>query len=713
MDFIHRGRAVSFLSALVLGLVSSAVSGAGVCPGTSCDGPAELPRSYVDTKFSTNFPDNFASYITKTVCASGCDYNNLQSALNAIVSVGGNVSGEVIRLAAGQTFTGNFNLPALTMAPGKWIVLRTDTADSNLPAEGVRIDPSYSPKLAKIYASGNGRALQIANQANHYWIMGLEIAAAPSVTFNDGAIIAVGTGPSQVAQLPSDIVVDRCYVHGNSTGEFKRGVQADGINVAIINSYFENFHSNNQGASFDTQTIASWNTTGPLKIVNNFLEAAGENILFGGSKSQLPSPIVPSDIEIRFNHFFKRLSWYVNSASYQPPKRVVKNTLEFKFAQRVLLEGNILENSWGAGQGQVGFSIVITPRGQAGAMPWATVADLTIRHNIIRRSASGIEIAGGDNTGASDTSQRISVHDNFFDDINGTTWGGDGYLFEILVANPPTPHDIEITHNTGFQSDQILLFGSAPTNKMTGFVYANNIHPFNRYGVMSGSGGGAGAVCLQNMSTNPVFEGNVLEAPFTPQTPSSYPPGNYFPATWPVVQFTDFAGGDFRLASGSPYKGQATDAAARQAMSPPHSSDIGADMDAVILYTCYAVTGDPSSSCTTLPPSSPPPSSGQPGTNPPPGAEVAPIPTPVVRPNPWRSDRYSVPSITFDQMPAGGSLKIFTVSGHLVKEIPIAGSSLTWDLTNASGQRVASGVYIYLVTDGAGQKVRGKLALIK
>lgn len=693
-------------------LLASQAWAAGVCPGTSCDGPAELPRSYLDTSFATNFPGNFAGYVTKTVCAGGCDYNNFQNALNSIPNVGGDVNGEIIRLAAGQTFSGNFTLPALTMAPGKWIVVRTDTADSSLPAEGVRISPSYSPVLAKILAPGNSRALQTSSQSNHFWFMGLEIGVASNVTFNDGAIVAVGNGEKQVALLPSYIVLDRCYIHGNPTGEFKRGLEANGTFVAAINSYFENFQSNTQGSSFDSQAIGTWSTTGPLKIENNFLEGSGENILLGGAKSQLPAPIVPSDIEVRFNHFFKRLSWYSKSSSYQAPTRIVKNILEFKNAQRVLLEGNILENSWG--QAQVGFAIVITPRGQAGAMPWATVADVTIRYNIIRRSGAGIEIAGGDNTGPSDTSQRISIRDNFFDDITANTWSGPGYFFQILGAIPPTPHDLEVVHNTGFQSDQIIAFGSAPKNKITGFVYSNNIQPFNRYGVFSGGGAGEGSVALQNMCTNPIFEGNVMEAPFSPQTPSKYPIGNYFPANWQAVQFVDFTGGDFHLASASPYKGQATDAAARQALSPPLNGDIGADMDAVILYTCYAITGDPSSSCTGLPPSAPPPSNGRPGQpGQPPATGVTPIPTPVVRPNPWRADRHSAMGITFEGLPANVNLRLFTISGHLVREFANISTTVSWDLTNTSGQRVASGVYLYLVTDGQGQKVRGKLAIIK
>lgn len=57
----------------------------------------------------------------------------------------------------------------------------------------------------------------------------------------------------------------------------------------------------------DTQAIVAWITLGPIKIVNNFLEAAGENVMFGGADPRIPDAVV-SDIEIRQNHFFKPLS---------------------------------------------------------------------------------------------------------------------------------------------------------------------------------------------------------------------------------------------------------------------------------------------------------------------------------------------------------------------------------------------------------------------
>ena len=90
--------------------------------------------------------------------------------------------------------------------------------------------------------------------------------------------------------------------------------------------------------------------------------------------------------------------------------------------------------------------------------------------------------------------------------------------------------------------------------------------------------------------------------------------------------------------------------------------------------------------------------------------------SPRVYPNPWRADKHAGHPITFDQMAAGSTVKIFTISGHLIRTLGPQASGLgtvLWDLTNDSGDAVASGIYIYLITDGQGNKTRGKVAIIK
>jgi hypothetical protein len=84
-----------------------------------------------------------------------------------------------------------------------------------------------------------------------------------------------------------------------------------------------------------------------------------------------------------------------------------------------------------------------------------------------------------------------------------------------------------------------------------------------------------------------------------------------------------------------------------------------------------------------------------------------------VFPNPWRSDKHSGLPITFDTLSVNSTIKLFTVSGHWIKTLPTSSTSVTWDLTNDSGSKVASGLYVYLIKDDQGQKKTGQVAVIK
>ena len=82
-------------------------------------------------------------------------------------------------------------------------------------------------------------------------------------------------------------------------------------------------------------------------------------------------------------------------------------------------------------------------------------------------------------------------------------------------------------------------------------------------------------------------------------------------------------------------------------------------------------------------------------------------------PNPWRSDKHANTAVKFGNMPAGSTVKIFTVSAEEVKKLSADSSGAAqWDRTNSAGERIASGVYIYLVIDPHGNETSGKLAII-
>jgi len=170
------------------------------------------------------------------------------------------------------------------------------------------------------------------------------------------------TNATTPSDLPTDVVFDRCYVHGTPTGNVRRGILINSARTAVIDSYISDIHE----VGADTQAVGAWNGPGPFAIINNYLEAAGENVMFGGADPSITN-LVASDIEIRNNLFSKPLSWKSGDPSYAGIQWSVKNLFELKNAQRLLIVANVFERIWPAAQ--VAFAVVLTPRNQNNTAP--------------------------------------------------------------------------------------------------------------------------------------------------------------------------------------------------------------------------------------------------------------------------------------------------------------------------------------------------------
>jgi hypothetical protein len=73
-------------------------------------------------------------------------------------------------------------------------------------------------------------------------------------------------------------------------------------------------------------------------------------------------------------------------------------------------------------------------------------------------------------------------------------------------------------------------------------------------------------------------------------------------------------------------------------------------------------------------------------------------------PNPFRPGR-GVDGMTFDQMPEGATVKVYTMKGELVKTLSADSDTFVWDVKSDGGDPVASGVYIVVAKGNGGQKV--------
>jgi hypothetical protein len=101
----------------------------------------------------------------------------------------------------------------------------------------------------------------------------------------------------------------------------------------------------------------------------------------------------------------------------------------------------------------------------------------------------------------------------------------------------------------------------------------------------------------------------------------------------------------------------------------------------------------------------------------------------MVYPNPFRPNDRSAASgveydaanprttgIVFDNLPARVRVEVYSLKGERLfdRTTAVNDGFVTWNVRNSDGQQVASGYYVYVVTDLAtGKRVTGKLAVIR
>jgi hypothetical protein len=185
----------------------------------------------------------------RTVCHSGCQYADLQTAINDAVP------GDVILLRAGETFTGNFLLKAKTSSATEYITIRSDASDASFPAAGVRLVPegkaganvqrSLLPRLVGQGATYKSTpVIRTSPGAHHYRLQFLEIDGTGNVGYE--TLVQLGENTSNqtsVSGSPHHFEIDRVYLHGHATKGMKRGVALDCRDAVVRDSYISDIKS--------------------------------------------------------------------------------------------------------------------------------------------------------------------------------------------------------------------------------------------------------------------------------------------------------------------------------------------------------------------------------------------------------------------------------------------------------------------------------------
>ena len=430
-------------------------------------------------------------------------------------------AGDTIRLEAGETFEGNFVLPNKT--GNEFITIRSSADDTQLPPENTRISPKeYAAALPKISSTTTEPVINTVDGSHHYRFVNIEFGGTKDGV---GNIIKIGSSTEQrIEDLPHHIEFDRVYVHSTSSQGQRRGIAANGKYIRIINSYFSGITRKGE----ESQAIGIWSTDGPIEIANNYLEAAAENILFGGAGSYLK--LVPTDCIVRDNHLNKPLNWREEGWT-------VKNLFEIKNARRVKIENNLMTNNWG--DAQDGTAILFSTHADNGKA--TIIEDIMFIGNIVRGSGNGISVAGPEGSGG----HNLVIRNNSFEDISGQKWDGTGFFMKSADWDGLT-----IENNTIINAGTIINAYGPVKN----FTFRNNIVFENEYG-FKGDSTASGQLTIDKFFPNGTVSHNIIVG----GSDLLYREKNFFISSVRQIGFINTELFDYRLRSNSLYTNKGTD----------------------------------------------------------------------------------------------------------------------------------------------------------
>jgi hypothetical protein len=339
-----------------------------------------------------------------------------------------------------------------------------------------RIGPSDATLLPILASGGAQEVIDGVNAAN--WLLdGIQLEARTD-----------GLGDVVILQDAVNVTLSRVLIVGGANGQ-KRGIRGNGKAITLRRSYIANMWRTGQ----DSQAFCAWDGAGPYVIEDNYLEAASENIMFGGADSKSADRI-PADILIEGNLLNKNLAWKGVANKY-----AVKNLLELKSANRVLIRNNTLTNNWT--DAQTGWALSFKSVNQNGHAPWSATEDVTVENNVVTDVEQGITIQGVTNEKNAD----------------GTTQRG-GHTTRITIRNNQIttqraamqltggPGVITVDGNAFHQGGNLVTLDGP---KIESFTFTNNQYRDVPYGI-KGGGAAPGVPSLVAFCAAYTYSGNTI-----------------------------------------------------------------------------------------------------------------------------------------------------------------------------------------------------------
>ena len=420
-------------------------------------------------------PDQPPSYVTVTDAVG----------LTAALTVGGE-----IRMQPG-TYSGNF------------VVSQAGTILRGSEPTGRRVSPEDVAAYRLAPADPLFPPLTIT--ASNVTVQGLYITNG---AIDRDTVVIGSQDATDVTTQPDRVTLDSVAIVAGENGGH-RGIAAHGSHITVIRSHIANWWEDKR----DSQAFWANNGPGPYLIEDCYLEASGENILFGGANIAIDG-LVPEDITIRNNDIVKPLAWKGSNPGD------VKNSIEFKNGRHALIEGNRIDGNWK--DGQAGHTIVLTPRNQSGKNPWVQVDDITIRGNVLRNllepTSYAINILGHDNMAPSQQMRRVVIEGNYFPDATNLVMVQRGVSEALIIRRNTAPAIVgKVIYFAGNNPDGTPMVVTPTTLEA-------NVFRQGYYGIFASGAPGTGVKTLDIWGIPYSVAGNVIERHAT--QPGRWPAGN-------------------------------------------------------------------------------------------------------------------------------------------------------------------------------------------
>jgi hypothetical protein len=356
--------------------------------------------------------------------ASG-DSTALQNALtNAVM-------GDIIQLAAGGTWVGNFTYPSRAWSEGQFILVRPSNyaalaaawplQANGMPSDIARSSTSTNPRmtvsratalgLPKLMGASNNNITTIRQLPNsrglYFW--GIDAKDNPAFAGETFQIIGPDTndfvGITHMDQMPSHFVWNQCLARSRTNGENRKAAALNLNHHAFVNSYAESHHISNENAALWT----AWGR-GPLRWENNAVVGAAITAFIGGVHfSAAGAPwhvdLFPRDCTVMYNYFHTPNEWLEGHPSYSLPiVERKKNLFETKLGGRIRFEANVMSGSTAGQQNGQGLTLKVLNEGYSGGytipgpMTWSELHDVIVRYNLQKNTGSGFDIAANQQT---------------------------------------------------------------------------------------------------------------------------------------------------------------------------------------------------------------------------------------------------------------------------------------------------------------------------